>query len=289
MKAILLMAHGAPSNLDEVEEYVLRIRHGRPLEPELMAMIKDRYRQIGGSPLLDRSLRQKEALQERAGRNVYLGMRHSAPYIRDVVETMISDGVESIDAICMAPQFSKLTIGAYQNALEEAIANRNLPYRLVRSYAKHPGLVRAFHVRLSAAMQAHPEAFVIFTAHSLPERVIQEADPYDFETKETARLVAQAANLKDWKFAYQSQGLTSEKWLGPTVESRIEEIATLGRREVVVVPIGFVCDHVEILYDIDVMYHDAAAAKGIELYRTESLNDSPEFIDLLSHLAEEQP
>jgi protoporphyrin/coproporphyrin ferrochelatase len=289
MKAILLMAHGAPADLNEVEAYVLRIRHGRPLEPHLMATIKDRYRQIGGSPLMDRSMRQAEALQKRIAEKIYLGMRHSSPYIRDVVETMISDGVENFVALCMAPQFSSMTIGAYQNALDEAIGNRVLPYKLVRSYARHPLLIRAFHARLATALNAHPDAFVIFTAHSLPEKVIQQADPYDFEAKETARLIALSAGLKDWKFAYQSQGLTSEKWLGPTVESRIDEIAALGRREVIVAPIGFVCDHVEILYDVDVMYRAAAATKGVQLFRTESLNDSPEFIELLSNLVVELP
>jgi ferrochelatase len=287
MKAILLMAHGAPANLDDVEEYVLRIRHGRPLQPELMANIKDRYRQIGGSPLLEHTMRQAAALEKKTGRPVHVGMRHSVPYIKETVDRMIAEGIDSIDAVCLAPQFSTLTIGAYQKALDDAIGGRPLQYSLVRSYARHPGLIRAFAVKLNQALEQFPDAFVLFTAHSLPERVLQAADPYDFEVKETARLTANAAGLKDWRFAYQSQGLTSEKWLGPTVESRIDELAAQNRKIVVAVPIGFVCDHVEILYDIDILYRDYAAGKGIELHRTASLNDSPEFVDLLATLVNE--
>jgi len=293
MKAVLLMAHGAPENLDEVEAYVLRIRHGRPLAPELMATIKDRYRRIGGSPLLEWSRRQADALQQRlheAGNPVavYIGMRHSRPFISDTVNQMISEGVDSIVAVCMAPQFSSQTVGAYQRALEDAIAGRPVPYVLVQSYASHPGLIRAFGAKLDEALRQHPGAFVLFTAHSLPERVLLEGDPYDFEVKETARLVAQAVNLRDWKFAYQSQGMTTDKWLGPTVQARIDELAAQHCAEILLAPIGFVCDHVEILYDVDVLYHEYSARKGMRLYRTASLNDSAEFINLLYALVVER-
>ena len=292
-QAVLLLAHGAPRNLEEIEEYVTHIRHGRPLPPDQMAVIKDRYRQVGGSPLLEITARQSQALALRladSGRpvRVYTGMRHSHPFVNETVEQMFSDGVESAVVVCMAPQFSRLTIGAYKHALEESIGSRMLPFVLVSSFARHPGLIRAFSSRLRDARNVHPQASVIFTAHSLPERVLQEGDPYDFEAKETARLTANSAGVEDWRFAYQSQGMTADKWMGPTVEARIEELAARGAKEIVVAPIGFVCDHVEILYDVDVAFHDFAAARNIALSRTASLNDCVEFIDLLFALVSER-
>jgi protoporphyrin/coproporphyrin ferrochelatase len=293
-KAVLLMAHGAPRDLDSVEEYVLHIRHGRPLQPELMADIVDRYRKIGGSPLLKWTTRQAELLQNQIQLKVYVGMRHSNPFIQEAVSQIISDGVESIVAVCMAPQFSKLTIGAYQKSLEDAIANTSsttessLRYQLVGSYARHPQLIQSFHSKLAPLQREHPDAPVLFTAHSLPQRVLQEGDPYDYEVKETARLVANASGLKEWKFSYQSQGLTNENWLGPTVEARIDEFAAQGRTEILIQPIGFVCDHVEVLYDIDISFQQTAQNKGIRLYRVPSLNDSPEFIQLLASLVSER-
>ena len=292
-QAVLLMAHGAPGNLDEIEEYVTHIRHGRPLPPDQMAVIKDRYRQVGGSPLRQITERQAAALEARlaaAGtpRRVYVGMRHSHPFIHEIVERMAADGVDSLVTLCMAPQFSRLTIGAYRQALEEAIGTRTMPFTMVSSFARRPGLIRAFAARLAEARAARPAALVLFTAHSLPERVMQEGDPYDFEAKETARLTALASGLEDWRFAYQSQGMTAEKWMGPTVESRIDELAARGIREIVVAPIGFVCDHVEILYDVDVAFREFAQARGIALSRTASLNDTAEFIDLLVDLVGER-
>lgn len=294
------MAHGAPRDLDSVEEYVLHIRHGRPLAPELMADIVSRYHKVGGSPLLKWTARQAELLQSRLQQGsaseskVYIGMRHSSPFIQETVRQMVSDGIESIIAVCMAPQFSRLTIGAYQKVLDDAIADvvarsaSSPKYELVGSYARHPQLIHAFHSKLQLARKEHPNAFVLFTAHSLPQRVLQEGDSYDHEVKETARLVANAAGLKEWKFAYQSQGLTDEKWLGPTMESRIEELALQGCSEILVQPVGFVCDHIEILYDIDIAFRDFAEKKSMRLYRVPSLNDSEEFIELLVRLVSER-
>ena len=292
MEAIILLAHGAPESLDHVDEYVLRIRHGRPLAPDLMATIRDRYKLVGGSPLLKWTQLQAAGLQEALRkendpRNVYFGMKYSSPYIKDTVHRMISEGVTSAKAICLAPQFSRLTIGAYKTSMEEAIGENPFQFQIVSSYAKHPALIHAFAARLKEALHAHPGAFVIFTAHSLPERVLSEGDPYDYEVKETAVRVARACELTDWRFAYQSQGMTSEKWLGPTVEFRLNELAEKGIKDVLVMPIGFVCDHVEILYDIDVQFRQQAAAKGMTLNRAQSLNDSPLFIDLLHQLAKQ--
>jgi protoporphyrin/coproporphyrin ferrochelatase len=290
MEAVILLAHGAPENLDQVDEYVLRIRHGRPLAQDLMATIRDRYKLVGGSPLLKWTRLQAAGLQEALRkdndqRKVYAGMKYSSPYIKEAVQQMISDGVTSARAICLAPQFSRLTIGGYKSSMEEAIGENHLQFQIVSSYAKHPGLIRAFAARLKDALNAYPGSFVIFTAHSLPERVLSEGDPYDHEVKETAVRVARACELSDWRFAYQSQGMTSDKWLGPTVEFRLNELAEKGFKNIVVMPIGFVCDHVEILYDIDVQFRHHAESKGMTLNRAESLNDSPLFIDLLHQLA----
>jgi protoporphyrin/coproporphyrin ferrochelatase len=289
--AILLMAHGAPRNLDGVEEYVLHIRHGRPLPDDQMAAIKERYKLVGGSPLLDLTSKQAAALQEKfPGTKIYLGMRHSHPFIKDTIAQMNSDGVTSFVAICMAPQFSKMSIGAYEEALKQGISESQsaMNYTLVRSFARHPKLIKAFASKVRDALTKNPSAYLIFTAHSLPERILQEGDSYDYEVKETATLVASELKFPNWLFAYQSQGMTSDKWLGPTVESRIDELQQKGILEIVVVPIGFVCDHVEILYDIDVMFRNYAQEKGIALHRSESLNDSPEFIDLLQDLVRER-
>ena len=290
-KAILIMAHGAPRSLDDVEEYVLHIRHGRPLPDDQMAAIKERYKLVGGSPLLELTYKQATSLGEKfPGIKIYLGMRHSHPFIKDTIAQMNADGVTSFVAICMAPQFSKMSIGAYEEALKQGISETQsaMSYTLVRSFARHPKLIKAFASKLRDALTKNPSALVIFTAHSLPERILQEGDSYDYEVKETACLVAKELALSDWRFAYQSQGMTSDKWLGPTVESRIDELQQKGIREIVIAPIGFVCDHVEILYDIDVMFRNYAHEKGITLHRSDSLNDSPEFIDLLQDLVRER-
>ena len=290
MEAVILLAHGAPESVDKVDEYVSRVRQGRPLDSQVMESLRDRYKQIGGSPLLQWTDRQARALEELLrshsdNRKVYFGMRHSAPFISETVNRMLADGVQSATAICLTPQFSHLTIGAYKKALEDAIADRSLQWKFVSSYAKHAQLIRAFAENLQILLQAQPDAFVIFTAHSLPERVLSQGDPYDYEVKETALLVAKACKLPDWRFAYQSQGMTSEKWLGPTVEARLDEIATKSISKVVVMPVGFVSDHLETLYDIDIHFREYAASKGITLFRPASLNDSPAFVELLYQLA----
>jgi ferrochelatase len=291
MKAILLMAHGAPKTLNDVDQYVLHIRHGRPLEPAQINEIRRRYELVGGSPLLDFTFKQAAALQNQlSGEKVYVGMRHSPPFINETIATMHAEGVTSIIGICMAPQYSLMTIGAYEQTLQKAISDSgsDMTYELVKSFAMHPGLIRAFAFKVQETLSVHPGAFVIFTAHSLPEKILQQADPYDYQVKETARLVAKELALPDWRFAYQSQGMTSDKWLGPTVEFRIDELKAKGVNEILITPIGFVSDNVEILYDIDVSFREYARERGIELHRSASLNDSSEFINLLQELVRER-
>ena len=285
-QAVLLLAHGAPERVEDVAEYLTLVRGGRPMAPRIVHEIEERYRAIGGaSPLLRLTRIQAEALQARLPEvPIYFAMRNWRPFILGVMTRMMQDGVERIVAVCMAPQYSKMSVGFYFRRVQEAKQALGLEAEIVwaKSFHDHPALVRAFAERLKAV---HTGQKVLFTAHSLPEKILENQDPYDVETKATARLVAEAAGLTDWEFAYQSQGMTDEKWLGPTVESCIERYAAEGIREFVLHPIGFVCDHVEVLYDVDDLFHKYARARGINLIRPDSLNDSPAFIEALAGVA----
>ncbi len=286
-QAVLLLAHGAPERLEDVEPYLTFVRGGRPLVPSVVEEVKHRYAQIGGSsPLRARSMEQAEALEQRLASSgiparVYVGMRNWHPFIEETMARMQADGVERIIAICMAPQYSKMSVGFYFRRTQEAKRELGFPVEIVwtKSFHNHPLLVEAFREKLAPLL---PADRVLFTAHSLPERILEEGDPYDAEAKATARAVAERTGLEHWEFAYQSQGMSDEAWLGPTVESCIDRYAEEGLREIILAPIGFVCDHVEVLYDIDVLFRDYAVERRIRLLRTESLNDSATFIAALA-------
>jgi len=293
-QAVLLLAHGAPERVEEVAEYLGIVRGGRPLPPHAIGEIERRYRRIGGgSPLAARTREQARALQQRLpGVPVYFAMRNWRPFIRDVVAGMQADGVERMVAICLAPQYSKMSVGFYFRKVQEARQALGVEAEIVwtKSFHDHPALIRAFRERLqqSRDREGAGKNKVLFTAHSLPEKILDSADPYDTESRTTARLVAESAGVPEWDFAYQSQGMTQEKWLGPTVESCLDRYAAEGLREVVLDPIGFVCDHVEILFDIDILFRDYAGQRNIRLTRPESLNDSPAFIDALADVASQR-
>lgn len=292
-QAVLLLAHGAPERLDDVEPYLTFVRGGRPLAPQVVREIKQRYAQIGGSsPLLARTREQAEALQQRLASDgvparVYVGMRNWHPFIRETMAQIQADGIDRIVAVCLAPQYSKMSVGLYFRRVQEAKQELGVPAEIVwtKSFHVHPLLIEAFSEKL---MPFLPQRTVLFTAHSLPEKILANADPYDTEVKATARAVAERCGLQDWEFAYQSQGMTEEKWLAPTVEARIDQFARDGVRELVLAPIGFVCDHVEILYDVDVVFHKYAKEHGIRLLRPESLNASPTFVAALAAVAREK-
>jgi ferrochelatase len=288
---VLLLAHGAPDKLEDVPEFLLKVRGGHPLPPAAVEEIKRRYALIGGgSPLRAHTERQAQALAELMGFPVYVGMRNWHPFIAAAVERMAADGLGRVVAICLAPQNSRTSVGLYRRHLDEAVARLKSALKIVfiEHWHDQPLLVRAFAERLRAALtkarQAGGEVPVILTAHSVPERTITAGDPYDQQVRDTAARVAAAAGCSDWKLAYQSQGMTAEPWLGPTVESVLDGLARAGKHRVVVAPIGFLCDHVEVLYDVDVVFRDYAAARGITLSRTESLNDSPLLIEALATL-----
>ncbi len=283
--AVLLLAHGAPERVEDVEPYLGYVRPGRPLPPRVLEEIKRRYVLIGGgSPLLACTRRQAEALQARLSVPVYFGMRNWHPFIQDTMARMQAEGIRWIVAMCLAPQYSKLSVGFYFRRVQEAKVALGYDAEIVwtQSFHDHPLLIAAFAGRLAPLL---PAERVLFTAHSLPEKILERGDRYDAETRTTARLVAAKLGLPEYDFAYQSQGMTDEKWLGPTVESRLDAYAAEGVKRVAIAPIGFVSDHVEVVYDVDILFHDYAAARGIEIARAGSLNDSETFIAALAEVA----
>ncbi len=298
---IFLLAYGGPLSLDDVEPYLLDVRGGRPTPPELVEEVRHRYALIGGrSPLLENTRAQARALEnflrEHWGVDVpvFVGMRHWPPYIRDVVPEIVARGVRHLIAIPMAPHYSRLSIGAYRKALDEALAQVDDPPEVyfVERWGSHPRFVQAVAEKVREGLARFPagardQVAVIFTAHSLPQRIVEMGDPYPEELAESARLVAEAVGLATWHLAYQSAGASSVSWLGPDVGDLVEDLARAGTRHVLVVPIGFVCDHVEILYDIDIELRQRAEALGVRVERTESLNDSPGLVATLAALVGE--
>jgi len=286
-QAVLLLAHGAPERVEDVEQYLSFVRGGRPPNPAITEEVRHRYQAIGGaSPLLRWTRAQAEALERRMGIPVFFGMRNWDPFIRETMDRVRDSGAERIAAVCLAPQFSELSVGLYLRRTEEAKQAAGVQAEIVwaRSYHDEPLLIEAFAERLRPVMAAAGK--LLLTAHSLPEKALAAGDPYDCETRATAAAVAAAVGASDYEFAYQSQGMTDDRWLGPTVESKLDAFAAAGVREVVLDPIGFVCDHVEILYDIDIQFREYARARGIALTRPESLNDSATFTAALERVAE---
>ncbi len=278
--AVLVMAYGGPGSIDEVEPYLLDIRAGRSTKPQLVEEIRARYARIGGrSPILELTRAQASGIGRALGERfkVLVGMRHWHPYIQDVVAEIAKGGHRRVVGVAMAPHYSSMSVGAYEKKLLQA-ADGRLDVTLVRTWWRQPQFLEAVANRVVEALQRFPKPSqvpVIFTAHSLPEKIVASADPYPDELTGSATEVARRARLTGWRLAYQSAGATSEPWLGPDAEEVITELAGTGHEAVLLVPIGFVCDHVEILYDIDVEYQSLAKRLGIQLERTASLNDDP--------------
>jgi protoporphyrin/coproporphyrin ferrochelatase len=270
--------------VEDVERYLSFVRGGRPASPKILEEVRHRYQAIGGSsPLLHWTRVQAEALEKLLGIPVFFGMRNWHPFIRETMDAIQAAGVDRIAAVCLAPQFSELSVGLYIQRTEEAARERGVTAEFLwaRSFHDHPALIEAFAERLAPVAEARR---VLFTAHSLPEKALAPGDPYDAETRGTAAAVAARLGLADWDFAYQSQGMTGDGWLGPTVESRLDAYAEEGLRTVAIDPVGFVCDHVEVLFDIDVLFKDYAKERGIELVRPESLNGSAAFTKALAEV-----
>jgi ferrochelatase len=290
--AVLLVAHGSPDSPQGIPEFLRNVTAGRPMPPHVIEEIRHRYELIGGSPLHRITNRQAELLSERLRSPVYVGMRNWPPYIPDVVHQMRADGITRVVAICLAPQNSRTSVGLYRKALY-AGDNGAIHIDFLESWHDHPLLIEAFAERLRQSWPAACEEYgapvpIIFTAHSVPTRTVEEGDPYEREARETAALVAEATPAlsgQNWRFAFQSQGVASGSWLGPTVEDTILELNSAGHTGVFLQPIGFVCDHVEVLYDIDIAFRKFAAERGMRLWRAESLNESPTFVGALADLA----
>jgi ferrochelatase len=278
------MAHGTPSSLDEMPEYLTLVRGGRPPSPELVHEMRENYAAIGGrSPLTDITEAQAAALRAALGPEmpVAVGMRNWKPFIKEALAGLAAAGVTRVIGIPMAPQFSTLSVQKYNDAAVAALP-AGVHFEAVESYHLHPLLIEAFAEKVRAA-RPKPDELVIFTAHALPVRVIEAGDRYADEVADTARAVAAAAGIATYDQAFQSAGRTPEPWIGPELAKVIDDrSATI--RKFLVVPIGFVCDHTEILFDIDVQAAQVAREFSTTLRRTESLNTSPRFIAMLEDL-----
>ena len=289
---VLLLAHGAPDRLSDIPEFLLNVRGGRKLPEKAVQEIVHRYSLIGGgSPLLRLTQQQARALANRINHPVYMGMRNWKPFIADTVREMVAAGVERIIALCLAPQNSQTSIGLYRKRLDEAVAEHapHVAVDFIENWHDQPLLIQAFRDRAAEAQErvereAGGPVPVVFTAHSVPQKTIDDGDPYADQVWETARRVAAAMGLEEYRLAFQSQGMTADPWIGPTVESQIDELGTSGERHVLLVPIGFVSDHVEILYDIDILFREYGESKGVTVHRSDSLNDSPVFIQALAEI-----
>ena len=268
--------------------YLEDVRGGRPVSDEAVEELAERYRRIGGrSPLDDVTEAQRSALEQELGTPVFVGMKHWRPRISEAVEAALAAGATRIVGLVLAPHYSRLSIGGYRERLEEALADR-AELVLVESWHDEPAFVDVLADRVRGT-----DAWVVFTAHSLPERILADGDPYREQLLETSRLVAERAGLGRWSFAFQSASSTGEPWLGPDVLEELERLRAEGVAEVLVAPVGFVSDHLEILWDLDIEARERAQELGLELARIESLNDDPAFVralaDVVERAREEQP
>jgi len=282
--AVVLMAYGSPSSPEDIPAYFADIRGGRPASPEAVEELTERYRRIGGtSPLNEITERQRAALERELRIPVYVGMKHWTPRIAEAAERALADGAQRVIGLVLAPHFSHMSVGGYKRQLEEALAGR-AELVFVSSYHAFGPFIELLAERVGAT-----DAHVVFTAHSLPERILDDGDPYKKQLLETSRLVAEKAGVESWSFAFQSESSTGEPWLGPDIVDELERVHGEGVRKVLVAPIGFVADHLEIYWDIDVEAREKAAELGVELDRMESLNDDPAFIRVLASVVTEQP
>jgi protoporphyrin/coproporphyrin ferrochelatase len=278
--AVLLLAHGSPENPDQIPEFLSYVTGGRALPPAVVEEIRHRYSLIGFSPLACWTLLQADQLAQLVQMPVFVGMRNWKPFVSDTVNAIADQRYERVIAVCLAPQNSRTSVGLYRSAVS---TNGSLPFKMdfVEEWHDEPLLVKAFAEKLrsgweKASTENGAKLPIIFTAHSVPQRTITEGDPYEKQAKETAELVAKEASLPydAWTFAFQSQGMSGGAWIGPTVEDTIRNLKAKGHRGVFLHPIGFLCDHVEVLYDIDIAFKQFAKKEGMRLWRAESLNGS---------------
>jgi ferrochelatase len=273
------MAYGSPDRIQDVPAYYADIRGGRTVRPELLADLTERYRRLGiedSNPLNEITEQVRAALQAELELPVFTGMKHWRPRIGDAAEAAIDTGAETVAGLVLAPHYSRLSIGGYREQLDEAIANR-AEVVFVESWHTEPGLVALLADRVRGTT-----AHVVFTAHSLPARILEEGDPYPDQLLETSELIAQSAGLRDWSFSFQSESPTGEPWLQPDILDHLEALRASGIDDVLVCPIGFVADHLEIRWDLDTEARDKATALGMRCDRIEMPNADPRFVATLA-------
>jgi ferrochelatase len=276
--AVVLMAYGSPERLADVPAYYADIRGGRPVAPEHLADLVERYRRLGieeSSPLNAITEETRAALERELGLPVYTGMKHWAPHIADAAEAALAAGSDRIVGLVLAPHYSALSIEGYREQLEPAVDGAELEF--VESWHVEPGFVELLADRIRGS-----DAHVVFTAHSLPARILDTGDPYKDQLLETADAVARTAGVGDWSFSFQSESPTGEPWLGPDILDHLEALHARGVDSVLVCPVGFVSDHLEIRWDIDVEAQEKAAELGLRLERIEMPNADPAFVRTLA-------
>jgi len=287
------MAYGSPNSLDEVGDYLSQVRGGRGSSPDEIEHLKQRYRRVGGrTPLLEITRSQADALERKLVRDgmpawVSFGMKHWHPFVEDVVEKISADNPPILVGVALAPHYSKLSIGGYEDSVRRGLArkNSNVPFVMVKTWHTESSLIKALSARVSDGLREMTDSgptIVIFTAHSLPLRAVSADDPYRAELLETSQLVANDANVTDWDFAFQSASGPHGTWLGPSLKEKISELSMRRIKQILVCPVGFVSDHLEILYDLDVEAKEYANSLGIALARVSSLNDDAMFIEALA-------
>ena len=277
--AVVLMAYGSPERLADVPAYYADIRGGRPIRPELLADLTERYRRLGveeHNPLNAITGETRLALARELGIPVFVGMKHWRPRIAEAVEAALSAGAETIVGLVLAPHYSRLSIAGYRQQLEDALAGR-AELAFVESWHDDVGLIEFLAERVRGTA-----AHVVFTAHSLPARILEEGDPYQEQLLQTAVLVAERAALRDWSFSYQSESNTGEPWLQPDVLNHLADLHARGVRDVLLCPVGFVADHLEIRWDLDVEARSRAQLLGMRLRRIPMPNADPAFVSVLA-------
>ena len=295
---VLVMSYGTPEHMDQVESYYTHIRRGRPPSPEQVQQLKARYEAIGGTfPLRQRTLDQVNALQKSldrlAGRlgisfRCFQGLKHASPLIEEGVENMVKEGIEEAVGIVLAPHYSAMSVGGYIQRAEKAAAEKKIRITCVKEYHLHPLLIEAWAKRIREGLlqfeeEVRSQVHILFTAHSLPEKILKWNDPYPDQVLATAKSIMDRLKLANpWQLAWQSQGQTEEPWLGPELPEVLKTLKQKGVNHVLISPIGFVSDHLETLYDLDIEAQNVARSIGLELKRTPALNHDPLFIDVLT-------
>lgn len=293
---VLVMSYGTPASLDDVESYYTHIRRGNPPTPEMLADLTGRYNAIVGGvfPLRENTDAQVAGLQAVLDQmapgqfQCYQGLKHAQPYIEDGVATMAAAGIREAVGIVLAPHYSVMSVGSYIKRAQEAAAEQGIAMQFVEEYHLHPKLISALTSRVKAGLAKFgtqtpaADIKVLFSAHSLPERILELQDPYPQQLLATSAAIAEGAGATNWQFSWQSAGRTREPWLGPDILDTLQELRTEGTGHVLIAPIGFVSDHLEVLYDIDIEARDVATKLDMQLERIDMLNTDPLYMETLA-------